>query len=527
MILRYNFMFIGMLLLSTFQFAFDVRVLLDRGWLKDGKSVTYAIGSQHGLSVTGIEKMQSSVTVCCTDKNFQINGVTLQDNMITICPQLPAHCQKKIHQFIIQHCKDNYEFYQTQFLKLDDFYNKFVNDREFRNYAPLYDVMQFSVEHAIKRFIDDIDHPAVSYESLCKQAHHQLSKKLRVMLTDAIYDQNPSKALLEKIKKIVTVRHDFFNKILHTILAQFLTNFFEGLPHKIIAQAIKEETGCLTFDKHTYLGVFYLVRDTDSILCINSLDIDDYLLSVVRSEGWPGWPIEVNKALVIASRTYLVDKILQANKSKRLYHIVNSIKHQTYKGHHKFLRLKQAVDETRDIFIAYKGQPIVAMFDACCGGVIPAKIEGMDYDKHPYLARSKPCNFCKRYWIYNWKKEFSPLELAEIFRLDHPDIENITDVKVVERDAAGLVKRVMISTKKKNYFVSGKKMYSLFPAIKSFCYTIKKKGKSYQFDGKGYGHHIGLCQWGAHGMVQDNWSYTRILQYYYPGTEFMKFSLSR
>jgi stage II sporulation protein D len=237
--------------------------------------------------------------------------------------------------------------------------------------------------------------------------------------------------------------------------------------------------------------------------------------------------MEVNKALVIASRTYLVEKILQANKAKKSYHIVNSIKHQTYKGHHKQNALKQAVDETHNIFLAYKGEPIVAMFDSCCGDVIPAKIEGMDYKKHPYLARTKPCNYCKKSWIYNWKKEMSPCEIVEALQKDHPDIVDIKDICVIERDPAGLVKKVLVTTSTKKIYVAGKKMYSLFSSIKSFSYTIKKKGKNYIFNGKGYGHHMGLCQWGALGMVQDNWNYKKILQFYYPGTEFMKLSLAR
>ena len=346
-------------------------------------------------------------------------------------------------------------------------------------------------------------------------------------MTDAIHEKKASKKLLQQIKISEKVRLDFFIKIFEQILIRFLNDYLFALPHKIINQAMKEETGCLIFDKNKYLGIFYLMRHGNAILLINSLDIDDYLFSVLRSEGWPGWPMEVNKALVIASRTYLVEKILQANKSKRPYHIVNTIKHQTYKGYHKFVGLKQAVDETHNVFIAYKGEPIVAMFDACCGGVIPAQIEGMDYKKHPYLARVKSCIYCKKYWIYDWKKEFSSLEIIEVLRKDHPDLQEITDIKITQRDSAGLVKQVLISTKNKKMYVTGKKMYSLFPAIKSFCYNIKKKGKLYIFQGRGYGHHIGLCQWGSFGMVQDNWNYKNILQFYYPGTDFMKLSLSR
>jgi len=527
--MTFLFNFLLLLTCSTSLFhAFDVRVLLEKKNTSHVDKVEYKISSQHGMVISGIDKpLYGSVSVGCTDKEFTINDVVLKEQSLLISPALPQNYEKNISQFVIQWLKDDHTFCQKRLASLNGFYDKFVNDRDFRDYAPLYQSMQECINCCISKFVENIEHPVISYESLVQLAQQKLSLQLKVLLTKAINEKKASKSLLKQIKTSEKVRIDFFVKILEQILNKFLTDYLVGLPHKIITQSMKEETGCLLFDKNKYLGTFCLVRDKKEVLLINSLDIDDYLLSVVHSEGWPGWPMEVNKALVIASRTYLVDKVLQANKSKRLYHIVNSIKHQTYKGHHKFIKLKQAVDETRNVFISYKGDPIVAMFDSCCGGVIPAKIEGMNYKKHPYLARTKTCTYCKKHWIYDWKKEFSKLEITEALKKDHSDLQEITDIKVTKKDPAGLVKQVLVTTKQKTFHVSGKKMYSLFPSVKSFCYTIKKKGKMFVFQGRGFGHHMGLCQWGALGMVQDSWSYKNILQFYYPGTDFMKLSLSR
>lgn len=508
--------------------AFDVRVLLARYSIADEKNPQFIITSHHGLQVSGIhDEFNRSLSIVCTDKNIMVNDRVLTDQWIQISPALSAHHLKKIDQFVFQWLKTHQQICHEQMDELTTFYEKFVLDRNFRDYAPLYVMMQSLINSCIASFIDSVEYPSVSYESLVETAEHQLRDQLKILFTQAVIEKKVSKQMLKQLQTSEKIRSDFFIKILDQVLTEFLTKYFVQLPHKIIYQAIKEDPSCLTFNKNKYVGMFYLIRQGTDILLINSLDIDDYLLSVVFSEGWPGWPMEVNKALVIANRTYLVEKILKANKSKLPYHIGNSIKHQTYKGHHKFIKLKQAVDETRNVFIAYKGEPIVAMFDSCCGGVIPAKIEGLDCKKHPYLARTKPCNFCKRSWIYSWKKDLSKFEIAEILRKDHPDLGDIKDIKVTERDPAGLVKQVLVTASNKKISISGKKMYSLFSSIKSFCYTIKKKGKEYTFQGKGYGHHMGLCQWGSLGMVEDNWNYKSILQFYYPETEFMQLSLSR
>ncbi|MBP6869579.1 SpoIID/LytB domain-containing protein [Candidatus Babeliales bacterium] len=527
MILLFNFCLFFSCFFSALD-AFDVRVLLEKFIISDATLAECKLSSQHGMIISGMQDpLVGPISIICTDNEFIINGISLPDEMLTINPALPANYEKKIQQFVISWEKENHDICQKRLSSLAAFYEKFVNDRNFRDYALLYEVMQRCIDECIGKFIESIEHPVISYDSLIVRAHEQLSNRLKILLTTAVYEKKASKSLMQQLQSSEKIRTDFFVKILESILVQFLTDYLVGLPHKIIQQAMKDETGCLLFDKNKYLGTFYLVRDGNAILLINSLDIDDYLLSVVHSEGWPGWPMEVYKTQVIASRTYLVEKILKANKAKRPYHIVNSIKHQTYKGHHKFTQLKQAVDETRNVFISYKGEPIVAMFDACCGGVVPAKIEGPDYKNHPYLARTKACHHCKKYKIYEWKKELSKLEITELLRQDHPDLPEITDMRVTKRDSAGLVKQVLVTTKQKNFYVAGKKMYSLFPAIKSFSYTIKKKGKLFLFHGKGFGHHMGLCQWGSLGMVQDNWNYTKILQFYYPGTEFMKLSLTR
>ena len=63
-------------------------------------------------------------------------------------------------------------------------------------------------------------------------------------------------------------------------------------------------------------------------------------------------------------------------------------------------------------------------------------------------------------------------------------------------------------------------MYSLLGSVKSYHFSIHKKGKNIQVKGRGYGHHAGLCQWGAREMVRDGWKHRKILKFYYPGVGF-------
>ena len=522
------FKFLLILFTSVYSFAFDVRVLLNKAILDQNKTTHVEISSSHGMTIPGVKNiLNGSVSIKCNDKGFVVNGVSTKKECLKIEPVLSGNHNKKIEHFVAKWMKKEKKECEEQLATLHDFYMQFVTERGFKDYNLLYKIMQQMIDKCIKEFIVDVEYPSISKESLTEKSKTSLHKDFKNLFTTAIVEKKISKAFRKQLTRLPEVRNKFFIDLLEDVLSEFLQNFLKSLPHKIIKQALQEETGYLFFDKNKYLGTFYLLREEGKILLINSLDIDDYLLSVVRSEGWPGWPLEVNKALVVASRTYLLSRILAANKANRSYHIVNSIKHQTYKGHHKFMKLKKAVDETRDIFIAYNGEPIEAMFDSCCGGVVPSKISTINFKKHPYLARKKQCNYCKKCWIYRWKKELSKTDIAQLLKKEYPEIKIVKDISVVDRDDAGIVKRVAIKTPNDCFYLSGKKIYSLFPCVKSFCYTIKRKGRGFLIQGRGYGHHIGLCQWGALNMVNDHWNYKKILQFYYPKTEFMKLSLSR
>lgn len=284
---------------------------------------------------------------------------------------------------------------------------------------------------------------------------------------------------------------------------------------------IEPRSGRLRVEKNTYQGLFYLKVAGDTVEIINELDIEDYVYSVVRFEGWPGWPLEVNKAFAVAIRTYLVSKVLESRKAGRAYHIKNTNIHQTYRGVHDSLHLQQAVSDTRGLVLTYAGKPIIAMFDSCCGGIIPAHMDDIDRDKVPYLNRDYPCHFCKTCKIYTWQREYQMEDVINILHTSERPIKKIRSFKVIKKDRAGIVKEVEVVSDRGRFTLNGRQMYGHFSRIVSFAYTIEKRAKTVAFSGKGYGHHKGLCQWGARRMVDHGYTYQQMLSFYYPGTQMM------
>lgn len=282
--------------------------------------------------------------------------------------------------------------------------------------------------------------------------------------------------------------------------------------------------GHLSFNGNAYDGSFLVIKEKNKWKLINELDIEEYIYSVLKTESWPGWPLETQKVLAIACRSYLLHQLLDANQKKSCFHIRSTNRHQTYQGIHKNEVIRQAIEETKGIFVSHNKYPILAMFDSCCGGVIPSKTVGLvDFNKAPYLARSYACTYCENTKFFEWSTTCSVENLASIVKearncMVHP----ICDVKIAKRDDGGLVQHVSVKTKKEKFTLKVRELYGSVKGIKSYCFSLFKKGKNITIEGKGRGHHMGLCQWGACEMVRLGWNYEDILEFYYPETKLMK-----
>ncbi len=280
--------------------------------------------------------------------------------------------------------------------------------------------------------------------------------------------------------------------------------------------------GNLMFNGREYDGQFLVVKEKNKWFLINGLDLEEYLYSVVYFESWPGWELEVKMAQAVACRSYVLNWLLQQRDA--LYHIKSTNHHQMYQGVHQDKMVRQAIDETRGIFVAYNDYPILAMFDCCCGGVIPANIVGqINFTKAPYLARKYACTHCKDSKLFSWSMSCSVDEFTSAIQdIKSSVVHPVRDVKISQRDKAGLVQKVTVSTKRDDVHLHGREVYRIFKDVKSHCFSVLKKGKTITMTGTGYGHQLGMCQWGAREMVRSGASHREVLAFYYPDTTLMK-----
>jgi len=282
----------------------------------------------------------------------------------------------------------------------------------------------------------------------------------------------------------------------------------------------------ISFNNNCYDGALQILLRPKhkEVLIINHVDIEDYLYSVLRYESYQSWPAEMQRVQAITSRTYAL--YYRKRNTSLPYDVTSSNAHQTYKGLHPYTHLRQAIADTRDTVMLHDNQLILAMFDACCGGVVPANMKRSDFKKMPYLSRPYRCQHCKNYKLHSWKQRMNIIPFMGTLA-EHPtlnaQLHSIGMLKKIQtnRDNAGIAQNITLHGTLGQLNLDPKIIMESMN-LKSKNFDIKKGDQTITITGCGFGHQLGLCQRGAHTLVSTGWHHKDILRFYYPGITFAK-----
>jgi stage II sporulation protein D len=227
--------------------------------------------------------------------------------------------------------------------------------------------------------------------------------------------------------------------------------------------------------------------------------------------------MEALKAQAIVCRTYALNACIE-NKSKD-YDATSDIYSQVYGGRtSERFRTNNAVQETRGLVLTYKDKVFSAYYHATCGGHTEDASLLWDIDIVP--LKGVPCGFCKDSPHFNWHYVLSIKELEEKLKEAGIKALKINDVIVLGRDKSGRVTDLKVACGAKDIIISAKDLRSAIGPniIRSTNFTLRIEKQDVVFEGFGWGHGVGLCQWGAYFMAKAGHNYKKILEYYYPQT---------
>ncbi len=293
---------------------------------------------------------------------------------------------------------------------------------------------------------------------------------------------------------------------------------------RLAVAGIRIETvsnAAVIIDKRKFRGVMDIIKTPDeTLLLVNHVDIEEYLCGVLYHEVSHLWPMEALKAQAIASRTFALHQH-QVNKDKE-YDLTNTTYSQVYGGatSEKY-RTNKAVIKTYGQVMTYNGKVFSAYFHACCGGYTE------DADKlwktNLPVLKGRPCLYCARSPHFNWSRKVSIWLVRKKLLENSYKCGKITSFKPAAYDASGRVTDIIIKTTQGTFKVPSNKFRIMISPtlIKSTNFTVKLYDEFLYFEGKGWGHGVGLCQWGACGMAQDGFKADEILDFYYPENNIM------
>lgn len=316
---------------------------------------------------------------------------------------------------------------------------------------------------------------------------------------------------------------DIFKKLLGIIF--IFTFIFFGLPFFII-----------NFDKKSEKNVYVNNLNNDNLTIdvyrhesdtVEEMELEKYLEGVVAAEMPAKFGIEALKAQAIASRTYALSKIMSENKIHNIADVCDTIHSQAYIDEEKYedkfkskvneyiSKIREAVNETRGEVLFYDGKIVKnALYFAVSSGVTEDASDVFSFSE-PYL-RSVDSKFDQD--APNAKKEyvFKEKEFLKIIndKYENANVGSFNDIKIVDYNNSGSIGKIKLG----NEIVRGLDFRYLFK-LNSSNISMKKKDDNIVINVKGYGHGVGLSQWGAGKMAELGYKYDEILKHYYTGIE--------
>jgi len=284
------------------------------------------------------------------------------------------------------------------------------------------------------------------------------------------------------------------------------------------------EGSMLTVDGSAYRGSLVLAqREDGSLTGINEVGTEQYLASVVSAELPSRWPLETLKAQAIAARTYALHKARQ--RAGGLFTLYADTRDQMYRGvASESARSLEAVTATSGVIATFGGRLFPTFYHSTCGGATePAeRVFGIS-PVRPLSGVN--CGFCGDSKYYRWQAELSAAQVRDAVAQAGYNVGDAERIEMLPLERASQYRRVKVIRLDGSEASMPADVFrnALGPSvIRSVLFQAHRSGENLLFEGRGYGHLVGMCQWGARGMGAEGYGADEILAHYYPDVELVK-----
>jgi|GEM_PF-837471 len=278
----------------------------------------------------------------------------------------------------------------------------------------------------------------------------------------------------------------------------------------------------IRFNRRLYLnGLELKLKPDGKILIINHIDLEHYLKGVIPFEANPKWTDATLQASAIVSRTFALFKTIE--KRDKDFDVGSGVLSQVYAGEGvRHDRTDQIIDQTRGQVLLYRGEIFPAYFHSSSGGATTSADSVWPVKPHPAL-QGVECEFCHSSKHDSWTGfvKYSDIE-KKVREEGGLPVRAVREVKLKNYDRSGRAREIEIVGKNGKYKVHFSELRGWIGAekIKSTLvvrYLNDAERQGVTFFGRGWGHGVGLDQYGAKYMGELGYSAIQILDYFYPG----------
>lgn len=257
------------------------------------------------------------------------------------------------------------------------------------------------------------------------------------------------------------------------------------------------------------------------------LALESYLVGVLSSEMPLSWPVETLKAQAIAARSYAMATIQE--RSQRTFHLESSVLDQVFNHVHLqdrqsplMAKAREAVDQTQGlILVNAQNKVLKAFYHSDCGGktASPRNVWGQGTDSG--VVTDDYCLNNPKASHTSWSLQINETELSRKIKkfLKRPELSLVKMISLIRPSSNERVSQIEI------LFRGGEKISMLadqlrralgYDQLKSTLFSISRRHDQFQMVGQGFGHGVGLCQWGSRIMGMQGRTFAEILEHYYP-----------
>ena len=258
---------------------------------------------------------------------------------------------------------------------------------------------------------------------------------------------------------------------------------------------------------------------------LEKMDIEEYVTGVVAGEMKNDWPLEALKAQAILARTFVLKFVDTKNSRYENAHISTDVEEaQAYAPENINDRVRRAIEETSGVVMSADGEYPHAWFFAHAGGMTELPDAALDFkDENPaYLsAVESPDSDKAPEDVKNWTVGFTLDEIEDACQSAGLKIDRIESIKAGEKGESGRLKTLLVNGQSVSaptfrIAVGANKLKS------TLIHSIELKEDRVVFSGSGFGHGVGMSQWGAYAMVEEGKSAEEIIHHYFNGVDLVK-----